>query len=523
MIRSAKLPTLPLLGLIILLALILRVLAIRQQPLWGDEGLTLAIARWPAGTLLTRPVDPSPALYYLLDKWLVPVNAGTAAVRGISLVAGTATVAAVFALARVSLSARASLLAAAFAALSFPLIDYSQEARAYALLVLLVTLSGVGVSRWIGALGSGQLRMGALLLFSSTTVLAFYTHFIAVFWIAPAVSVCAFLTFRHGSAGERRGSTAAAGLMLFAAIPELLRLFRRVAAGGGFFWLKQESPTRFLAILSDSFLPKGLWSNGLIAAHDGVRGLLLIGAASLLLWRVARHQRLRWEEGRGLVIACGILLVSPLLIWLFGYLVVPIFMPRTILIAIPAFVIVVSAVLERESPWASAAVLAALAASLLFSGTKRHQEDWTPIIATLKSGLRRGDVLITCPRWKYAALRHTAGEAWPVPAIAPMWGREFLLDSGSADWVDRFFRTHEKAHASASEHHPPKVVRMRFNPNGRAWLVDSECDSQSLQDIRSWVGVSSWKPMASVRAGKITVWRSSPLPHQDFEVWAVAD
>lgn len=525
--RSARLPTHLPLGLIILVALILRLVAIGQQPLWGDEGLTLAIARWPAWTLLTRPVDPSPALYYLLDKWLVPTSAGAATVRAISLVAGTATVAAVFVLARSSLSARASFLAAALAALSFPLIDYSQEARAYALLVLLVTLSAAGASQWISSLGSGRRSGAAPLLFSSATVLAFYTHFIAVFWIVPAVPICAWFTLREGSARERRKFAAAAGLMLIAAIPELLRLYRRVSLGGGFVWLKQASPTEFLATLSDSLLPKGLWTNGLITAPNPVRALLLLVVVGLLMWRLARGRGVHWDEDRGLVIACSILLVSPLAIWLLGFLLVPMFMPRTILIAIPGFVILVPAVLERERYWASAAVMAAYAVSLLFAGTAREKEDWGPIAAALKSGLRPGDVLISCARWKYAALRHAAGEPWAVPAIGPMWGREFLLDSGSTDWIDRFFRIHEQAPASARDRHPPKVVRLSFKPSGRAWLVDSECSSGSFQAIRSWAGASSWDVIAHAPARRqhagIKLWASSILPRRERELWTVED
>ena len=63
---------------------------------------------------------------------------GLIAVRSISLAAGMLTLPVVYAIGRMMFSRAGALLATALVALSPPLIDYSQEARAYSLLVLLV-------------------------------------------------------------------------------------------------------------------------------------------------------------------------------------------------------------------------------------------------------------------------------------------------------------------------------------------------------------------------------------------------
>ena len=138
-----------LLGLaaIVAIGFALRAVNIDDQPLWGDEALTLMIAQWPLVALFTVPNDPTPGLYYALHKLLIGPHAGVVAARSISLVAGTATIIATYAWAK---ACRISALpAAAFTALSFALVDYSQEARAYSLLVLFVALSGWAFVHWI--------------------------------------------------------------------------------------------------------------------------------------------------------------------------------------------------------------------------------------------------------------------------------------------------------------------------------------------------------------------------------------
>ena len=129
-----------------LVGLILRLVNIHDWPLWSDEALTLLIAQWPLQTLFLIPADPTPGLYYALHKALLGPFAQVATARSISVVAGTLLIPASYFLAK---QARVpAVLTAALVALSFPLIDYSQEARAYSLLVLLVTLSAGSFLWW---------------------------------------------------------------------------------------------------------------------------------------------------------------------------------------------------------------------------------------------------------------------------------------------------------------------------------------------------------------------------------------
>ncbi|MFL6768703.1 MAG: glycosyltransferase family 39 protein, partial [Sphingomicrobium sp.] len=230
----------PLASLALLTAagLALRFISIGKWPLWGDEGLTLLIGQWSIMNLFLAPIDPTPGLYYALHKIFLGPMVDAAGARSISLLCGTLLIPAVYFLAKeMRLPA---LLSAALTALSFPLIDYSQEARPYALLVLLTVLSAFCFVRWnrIGRLSD---LLGALLF----CLLAFYTHFVSIFWIGPIAAA----TF----ALARRKSALPLLLAAILAVPEVTRILRY--REGGFAWLLEATPAQAADTLSRAFLP----------------------------------------------------------------------------------------------------------------------------------------------------------------------------------------------------------------------------------------------------------------------------
>ncbi|HSE73937.1 MAG TPA: hypothetical protein VLB05_05445, partial [Dongiaceae bacterium] len=63
------------LGAILLIAIAMRVVAIDAQGLWTDEALTIVLSNWSIPDMLLQPTDPTPALYYILHKLLIPADA----------------------------------------------------------------------------------------------------------------------------------------------------------------------------------------------------------------------------------------------------------------------------------------------------------------------------------------------------------------------------------------------------------------------------------------------------------------
>lgn len=353
----------------------IRVIGIDRWPLWGDEALTLLIAQWPYHYLFLAPVDPTPGLYYALHKLLLGPMVSAAGARSISLVCGTLLIPATYWLAK---EARVpALLSAALVALSFPLIDYSQEARAYSLLVLLVTCSAACFVRWSRT--REQKHLWLTLLFG---ILSFYTHLVAIFWLGPMLLAVIWVL--------RRDAVMPVLIFALMAVPEVKRLLGYQHEI--FSWLAQATPAQAMDTLGRALLPFRP------VGYCAVLAVLLIGLAS---WFCRSHIH-RWcKENAGASFAVATLAAAPIAIWLFGFAGKPIFMTRTILIAVPGFMLFAALLAGCWPSWARYGAVAAYAASLFLSGTTRPKEDWRTIAD--KVGV---DTVLMCQPSHAAALGH---------------------------------------------------------------------------------------------------------------------
>ncbi|MGC8839401.1 MAG: glycosyltransferase family 39 protein, partial [Anaerolineae bacterium] len=127
------------LGGLLLIALGLRLARLGFQPLWWDEGYSVAFATLPLAEMLRgTAVDIHPPLYYaLLHLWTAWFGTGPAALRAFSILAGLAAVPLAWVLGRRLAGCEAGWGAAVAVACSPFLIYYSQEVRMYALVAAL--------------------------------------------------------------------------------------------------------------------------------------------------------------------------------------------------------------------------------------------------------------------------------------------------------------------------------------------------------------------------------------------------
>jgi uncharacterized membrane protein len=129
-----------------LLALAVRLHNLTYHSLWFDEAMSVHWARSSVPRILEVSMnlleDRLPPLYYLfLHYWRLFAGDGEVAVRLPSVLLGTLLIPVVYRLASDLFDARVGSLAAALTALNPFLVWYSQEARMYALAVLLATLA----------------------------------------------------------------------------------------------------------------------------------------------------------------------------------------------------------------------------------------------------------------------------------------------------------------------------------------------------------------------------------------------
>ncbi|MFL5821568.1 MAG: glycosyltransferase family 39 protein [Solirubrobacteraceae bacterium] len=171
-------------GLVVLTALaaILRFSTLDVQSFWQDEAVTAQLMR--PGLLQTLSLLPAsettPPLYYLLAWfWSQVFGTGEVGLRSLSALFGTATIPVAYA-AALPVSRRAAVVAGALTATSPMLVWYSQEARAYALLVLTAALSFLFFIRVLERPARDGLVGWAL-----SSALALVSHYFAILVIAP--------------------------------------------------------------------------------------------------------------------------------------------------------------------------------------------------------------------------------------------------------------------------------------------------------------------------------------------------
>jgi mannosyltransferase len=130
---------------LILFGAALRLYALGDKSLWLDEAFSVWMARHPLPELLgwLVRIDQHPPLYYvLLGGWMAVFGETEVALRLLSAVFSIATLPLIYVLAHHLTGRRhVALLALAFVAVSPFHIRYAQEARMYALLTFLVTLT----------------------------------------------------------------------------------------------------------------------------------------------------------------------------------------------------------------------------------------------------------------------------------------------------------------------------------------------------------------------------------------------
>jgi 4-amino-4-deoxy-L-arabinose transferase-like glycosyltransferase len=179
--------------------------------------------------------ESAPPLYYVLAWfWTQLTGTGEVGLRSLSALAGVATVPVAYLLGTELRGRRAGIVAAALVAVNPMLLWYSQEARSYALLVLLTALATLyfvralrptgdvpGVEAAYGPLTPGTSR--DLTLWGVFSALALATHYFAIF---PIAFEAVWLWRRRG-----RPALAGLGIAVLAGLALLPLLIHQVSLG----------------------------------------------------------------------------------------------------------------------------------------------------------------------------------------------------------------------------------------------------------------------------------------------------
>jgi hypothetical protein len=357
--RIAASPHLVALAGIVLLGAVLRFATLDLQSYRFDEAVTVGRVLQPSlfSTLSAVPHSEStPPLYYLVAWfWSRPFGTGEVWLRSLSALAGTGLIVAIYLGARaLPLPRRAGLIAAAVVAVSPVLIWFSQDARAYALVLLLTALSFLFFARARRGVGRRDLLWWAVF-----SALAIWTHYFAgVVVVAEAVLLLL---------GQNRRATIYALVGVAVAAALLLPIALRQAEHNHAGWISEQPLGQRLEragaklVGSDNGNEHGARQGDPIPL--GVPAVLALAALALLLWRGDPDER----TGAGLAALVGGCAVAlPLLAALIGF---DYFDGRNMLPAfLPLIVVLAAGFGVRRAGWAGLALAAAFClCSLVFT------------------------------------------------------------------------------------------------------------------------------------------------------------
>ena len=282
-------------ALILLLAAAMRFANIGVLPLWLDEGYSWWDAQQSLGDLwtLVPQCDPHPPLYAMLLKlWVDAFGDSSAALRSLSAVAGVVTTGFVM-LAGRELGLRHALIAGLIFATAPFQVQFSQEARPYAMLAMASSMLCFGALRLLGherpqrtsGAWAALIVGGALMLwFNNTAALL-----LAAFGIGA-------LLLMAGDRGARRffvplaGAALLIGLLWLPYVPTFIEQARGISAD---FWIQRPGWWQFrqelrwaLGVHSDAALAVivALWALGilLLARVGQWRAALLLGCLAAI-------------------------------------------------------------------------------------------------------------------------------------------------------------------------------------------------------------------------------------------------
>jgi mannosyltransferase len=383
---SARIRTLPAwwpLAALTLVAAVLRLSTLDLQSFWYDEAFTPVHVLHPSLWATLRSVvhtENTPPLWYVL-AWADSrvLGTGEIALRLPSALAGIATVPVAWAIGRELTGRRATAIAtAAFVTVNPLFVWYSQEARAYALFVL---LAAVAMLCFLRALR--QPSLGRMAAFALSGSLALLSHYFAVFLLIPMVIWLAWDRRRRRAALPAIGVLALVGLALLPLIS--------AQGGHGTQWIGEWALSSRLQAIPQYYLTD-YYGSSLGHGIELLVALPIIAGVGYGLWRVLTPPE---EHGAlvALAVAAGGVLI-PIVLVAFGadYLA-----PRNLVGAMVPVTALIAIVVASQRAGAAGIVLATaiavafLAISVDVNLSPRLQRgDWRGLARVLRTRLSAG-------------------------------------------------------------------------------------------------------------------------------------
>jgi mannosyltransferase len=377
--RSSIVPLFP----ILVVAAALRIYMLGARSIWVDEGVSIGIARlpWKAFEIVVTRREGNMTLYYLLLRAWILLGDSEAWIRALSMIAGVAAVAGVYFIGRRLFSTSVACIASGILALNAYHIQYSQEARSYALLTFALTITTLLMLRCVD---SPTWRNWTL--FGIASGLCAYLHFFAVF--LTAAQILALVLWRRRAL--RTGPLAlGVGIYVLMLLP-IAEFVRHNFYGHQLDWIAATSAS-------------GLYEFGLMFTGSGGVVLFIASIACVVAGIFSAGRK--WFSAQPDTKTFGVGLI---VLWLFFPMAITtvlsnwkhLFVYRYMTMCLPALALVMARGVALLRPkWQALAliilvVLLARADRIYFRGITVIDDDWRSVTQFIVQNARPGDAVI---------------------------------------------------------------------------------------------------------------------------------
>jgi len=337
--------------LLLVAGTLLRFRCLDCKPFWFDECFSVEVARigWRNFLHLMWWREANMSLYYILLRTWLTAGQSPFFIRSLSAILSGGTLLAVYWVAKRLYDRQVALIAAALFVCNAYSIRYAQEARSYALFLLLATLSSGFLVAWMrgSSLRSQFVISDSEVLpwygYVVTSVLAVYAHFYALLLIA-AQSTAVRILQPHNQLAQSRNMRRVWGVIGLAVLP--LLIFVAKTGAGPIRWIERPGLHDLIEFLQH--------------LSGGNRALLLIYTAACAAALVPLGNRV-WKRGQSWEVWRGqflfVWLTFPIVLTVLLSFARPVFLGRYMIFCLPALLILVAEGLSRLNRWLLAPAL----------------------------------------------------------------------------------------------------------------------------------------------------------------------
>lgn len=420
-----------------LLAFALAMFRIDARSIWYDE----AVSALASGSSLTelervaRTFDPNMSGYHaVLNVWQRAFGASETGLRSLSAVSIAAAVFMIVMLGRRLHDEATGLIAGLVLAVAPFVVRYGQEARSYALAVLVVTTATYLFVRVVDDDLAVQ-RAWPALAYGALAAFACYVHLYALFVLAAHAMSLAFIDPKRVPWQRLRQSATLFALLI---VPML-------------FWLASGPSERV------EWIPRPSPSDLYKVAHEIAGGGAVTGVLAVLVlvavaqcgrsFARARRSRAVWADGLEILWLASPFVLSALI----SSTVKPIFLDRYLIVCIPAVALVSATALARLRfrVVAACALIVVVIGSLVAVGRNYggDRTNWRDAIAYFAANATSSDGVVVCPARArlpvtYYVTRTIPSALRPIP-LSPSdpWDAGFRVegvdDVTATEWIRR--------------------------------------------------------------------------------------